>query len=899
MPPFSQFTIKAQEALKKAHELAIERGANQIDALHLLVALVLQEEGLVPSLLDKLEIDQTNLVDSVLGELNDTLRANILSPSPQIFLTQELGRVIEEAHKAAAYLKDDFISTEHLFMGLLEAPSRAREMLTRLSLNKEIVLRALADLRGNQRVTDVEPENKYQALSKYARNLTRYAKEDKLDPVIGRDEEIRRVIQILSRRTKNNPVLIGEAGVGKTAIAEGLAKRIVSGDVPEALKNKELISLDLGALVAGTKYRGEFEERLKAVMKEIERSDGNVLLFIDELHTIVGAGAAEGAIDASNMLKPALSRGELHVIGATTIKEYQKYIEKDAALARRFQPVYVEEPPPEDTIAILRGIKSRYELHHGVRITDSAIVSAVNLSARYITDRFLPDKAIDLIDESASSLRLQMDSMPIDLENYKRDLMRLEIEKEALKKEEGADAKIKLKSIQQNLESLKEKTSGLELKWKNEKETIDAIRELKKDLEALRQESDLSERAGNFAKVAELRYGRIPEAEKRILSLESKLHKVQRSQRMMKEEVTEDDIADIVGRWTGIPVKRILEGEKQKLLRVESALKERVVGQDEAIGKIAQAIRRSRAGIADEKKPIGSFMFMGPTGVGKTELGLALAEFLFNDEKSLIRIDMSEFMERHSVSKFIGSPPGYVGYEEGGNITELVRHRPYSVILFDEVEKAHPEIFNIMLQILDNGRLTDAKGRHVNFKNSVIIMTSNIGGEFIKEIASLGFVNEEADRGVKEKERELKEKIYGALERRFRPEFINRLDEIIVFNSLTIENIKKIAKIQLARLTKRLSERNISVEISASAEAELAKEGYDQLFGARPLKRLIQNKILNPLAEKIVANKIRNGDRVFVDFSVSGGKEGEFTLSIDHPSRALRHPGKIAETLKV
>ena len=884
MPPFSQFTIKAQEALKKAHELATERGANQIDALHLLAALVLQEEGLVPSLLDKIEIDKTNLVDSVLGELNDTLRANILSPSPQIFLTQELGRVLEEAHKVAAYLKDDFISTEHLFMGLLEAPSRAREILSRLSLNKEVILRALADLRGNQRVTDVEPENKYQDLSKYARNLTRYAKEDKLDPVIGRDEEIRRVMQILSRRTKNNPVLIGEAGVGKTAIAEGLAKRIVTGDVPEALKNKKLISLDLGALVAGTKYRGEFEERLKAVMKELERAGGNVLLFIDELHTIVGAGAAEGAIDASNMLKPALSRGELHVIGATNIKKYQKYIEKDAALARRFQPVYVEEPTPEDTIAILRGIKNKYELHHGVRITDSAIVSAVNLSARYITDRFLPDKAIDLIDESASAMRLQMDSMPIDLENAKRDIMRLEIEKEALKKESGMDAKMKIKSIQQNIESVKEKTAGLELKWKNEKETIDAMRELKKDLEVLRQESDLAERSGDFAKVAELRYGRIPEAEKKVLSLGSKLRKVQRSQRMMKEEVTEDDIADIVGRWTGIPVKRILESEKQKLLRVESALKERVVGQDEAIEKIAQAIRRSRAGIADEKKPIGSFMFMGPTGVGKTELGLALAEFLFNDEKSLIRIDMSEFMERHSISKFVGSPPGYVGHEEGGNITELVRHRPYSVILFDEIEKAHPEIFNIMLQILDNGRLTDAKGRHVNFKNSVIIMTSNIGGEFIKEIASLGFVNGE-NSNAKEKERELKEKIYSSLERRFRPEFINRLDEIIVFNSLTFDSIKKIAKIQLARLTSRLAERSISVSISADAESALAKEGYDHMFGARPLKRLIQNKILNPLAEKIVANKIRNSDKVFVDF-----REGEYVLSTERP---VRLPKKI------
>jgi len=880
MPPFSQFTIKAQEALKKAHELAIERGANQIDVMHLLASLVLQEDGIVPSLLDKLEVDQTYLMDAITNSLESTLHANLLSPSPQIFLTPELARVLEEAHKAAAYLRDDFISTEHLFMGLLEAPSRAKEFLSKFSLNKETIMRALADIRGSQRVTDVEPENKYQALSKYARNLTRLAQEDGLDPVIGRDDEIRRVMQIISRRTKNNPVLIGEAGVGKTAIVEGLARRIVTGDVPEFLKEKELISLDLGALVAGTKYRGEFEERLKAVMKELERAKGKVLLFIDELHTIVGAGAAEGAIDASNMLKPALARGELHVIGATTIKEYQKHIEKDAALARRFQPVFVEEPAQEDAIAILRGIKNKYEIHHGVHITDSAIVSAVNLSARYITDRFLPDKAIDLIDESASSLRLQMDSMPLELENLKRDIMRFEIEKEALKKESDGISKQKLKSALKNIEDLREKSSSLELRWKNEKETIGSIRQLKKDLDALRQDSDLAERSGDFSKVAEIRYGRIPETESKIFAEEAKLKKLQRSHRIMKEEVSQDDIADVVARWTGIPVKRILEEEKNKLLRMENALCERVVGQDEAIEKIAQAIRRSRAGIADEKKPIGSFMFMGPTGVGKTELALALAEFMFNDEKALVRVDMSEFMERHAVSKFIGSPPGYVGYEEGGNITEIVRHRPYSVILFDEIEKAHPEVFNIMLQILDNGRLTDAKGRHVNFKNSVIIMTSNIGGEFIREMASLGFVNGDKKRTQKEKEFELKNKIHDSLERRFKPEFINRLDEIVVFNSLTLENIKKIAGIQIVRLTKRLSDRNIAVSISESAEDALAKEGFDPLYGARPLKRLIQSRILNPLAEKIVANKIRNGDKVYVDFT-----NGEFTINAQHPLR--------------
>ena len=864
MPPYSQFTIKAQEGLKKAHELAIERGASQIDALHLLSALLLQEEGLVPSILDKLEIDDTGLLDLVLGGLDASLRTNILSPSHQIYLTPELARVLEEAHKAAVLLKDDYISTEHLFLGLLEAPSRARDLLTRFALNKETVLRALADLRGSQRVTDVEPENKYQALEKYARNLTRLAREDKLDPVIGRDEEIRRVMQILSRRTKNNPVLIGEAGVGKTAIVEGLARRIASGDVPETLKDKELISLDLGSLIAGTKYRGEFEERLKAVMKEMERSAGRTLLFIDELHTLVGAGAAEGAIDASNTLKPALARGELHAIGATTIKEYQKYIEKDAALARRFQPVFVEEPTVDDTISILRGIKNKYELHHGIRITDSAIVSAVNLSARYITDRFLPDKAIDLVDEAASSIRLQMDSMPNDLESAHRDIMRLEIEREALKKETDQDAKQKLKKIQKQIEELKEETSGLELRWKNEKNTISSIRQFKKDLEILRQESDLAERQSDFSKVAEIRYGRIPEIERKIQTEENRLRKLQGKGRIVKEEITGEDIADIVSRWTGIPVTRMLESEVKKLLRMEQELETRVIGQREAIEKVSAAIRRSRAGISDEKRPIGSFMFLGTTGVGKTELALALAEFLFNDEKSLIRVDMSEFMERHAVSKLIGSPPGYVGYEEGGNLTELVRHRPYAVLLFDEIEKAHPEVFNIMLQILDNGSLTDSKGRHVNFKNTVIIMTSNIGGEFIREMGSLGFVSE---NGKGKREEELKSKIRRSLEDYFRPEFLNRLDEVIIFNPLDMQALKQIVKIQLTRLTAKILTRGITIDITSEAEAAIAKDGYDSNYGARPLRRLIQTKILNPLASKIIAHQIKSGDSVRVGFS--------------------------------
>ncbi|OGF80220.1 ATP-dependent chaperone ClpB [Candidatus Giovannonibacteria bacterium RIFCSPLOWO2_01_FULL_44_40] len=887
MPPYGQFTIKAQEALKKAHELAIERGSSQIDAMHLLAALILQEEGVIPSLLDKLEIDQGGLVDLVLNNLDPTLHANILSPSHQIYLTPELARVLEEAHKAAGFLKDEFISTEHLFLGILESQSKARELLSRFSLNREIILRALADIRGSQRVTDVEPENKYRALEKYSRNLTRLAREDKLDPVIGRDNEIRRVMQVLSRRTKNNPVLIGEAGVGKTAIAEGLAQRIVIGDVPETLKGKELISLDLGALVAGTKYRGEFEERLKAVMRELERASGKVLLFIDEVHTLVGAGAAEGAIDASNMLKPALARGELHAIGATTIKEYQKYIEKDAALARRFQPVMVDEPSPDDTVAILRGIKSKYELHHGIKITDSAITAAVNLSARYITDRFLPDKAVDLIDEAASSLRLQMESRPDELEQARREGMKLEIEKEALKKEENnPEAKQKIRKLQRQVEELKENTAGLEFRWKNEKETIDSIRQLKKDLDALRQESDAAERKGDLAKVAEIRYGRIPESERRLFVEESKLRKLQGSSRILREEITEEDIADIVSRWTGIPVKKMLESEAKKLLRMEVEIKKRVVGQEEAIEKVSQAVRRSRAGIADEKRPIGSFMFLGPTGVGKTELALALAEFLFNDEKSLVRVDMSEYMERHAASKFIGSPPGYVGYEEGGNLTETIRHRPYAVLLFDEIEKAHPEVFNIMLQILDNGTLTDAKGRHVNFKNTVIVMTSNVGGEFIREMESLGFVGA-ADDKIR-KEDELKSKIQHALESHFRPEFINRLDEVVIFNSLSPDALKQIAKIQIARLSARIKTRGISVVVSRAAEEALAKEGYDPNYGARPLRRLIQGRVLNPLAEKIISKQIKEGDTAHVDY-----KNGKFVIEAKKPLNLPRKEKRV------
>jgi len=881
MNNFNRFTIKAQEALQNAQDIAGKENHGELKALHLLAALVEDENTLVVPVLAKAGISVEDLKENIYRELKKEPKILSSGAMPQLYLSQEVMAILDRSGKVAQQQKDEFISCEHLLLAILEFEnSRAAKILGEFGLKKEVVLRILAQMRGSMRITDETPETKFQVLEKYGVNLTEMAKLGKLDPVIGRDEELRRVIQVLSRRTKNNPILIGEPGVGKTAVVEGLAQRIISGDVPEPLKGKEIVMLDLGALIAGTKFRGEFEDRLKAFIREVQNSQGRILLFIDEIHMIVGAGAAEGAIDASNLLKPALARGELHAIGATTISEFQRYIEKDSALERRFQPIMVEEPTIDDSVAILRGLKEKYELHHGMRISDEAIISAVNLSARYITERFLPDKAIDLIDEAASARRLESESLPKEIDKIRHEILKLEIEKSALTGESGDKSKDRLKGIEKEMNKLKQKNDELSAKWHAEKMTFEQFHNLQKKIEELKRQSDFAEREGNLEKVAKILYGELPQAEKELKAFEKKYIgngkvKIKKGDeddgKFIKEAVDEEDIAEVVSKWTGIPVSKMLESETQKLGNIEAELGKRVVGQEEAVKAIANALRRARTGLSDPNRPSGSFMFLGPTGVGKTELARALASFMFNDEKSLIRIDMSEYMERHSVARLIGAPPGYVGFEEGGKLTDAVRHRPYSLILFDEIEKANLEVFNILLQVFDNGRLTDTKGKTVNFKNSIIILTSNVGSEFFREMSKIGFElpAEKEETEVANKSKVFKEQVNESLKKTFRPEFLNRLDEIIVFNPLTRKEIEKIVDIQLEQLKEKLKERNLSITIDNSVKKHIVDAGFDPDYGARPIRRMIQKTILDQLADRIIKGDFTNVKKIKISFKGS------------------------------